>query len=296
MESQIRSLIEAQRLPPDYRRTVSSFIVPVAARIAEWRAERSGCITVGICGAQGSGKSTLTMFLQALLEARGLRAVSVSLDDFYLTRAERVELAGRLHPLFLTRGTPGTHDVRLGIRVLDGLAGAAPGERVPIPRFDKASDDRRPEVEWDAFTGPADVILFEGWCVGARPQGEEELQAPLNALEREEDPDASWRRSVNAALSGPYQELFSRIDRLILLHAPDFFRVREWRALQERKLREAVGPAARLTMTDGELERFVMHFERITRAVMAEMPQRADLILQIGPDQRPRALMERKGA
>ncbi len=290
MESWIRRLIAHERLPEDYGTVVERFFSPMAVRISAWRKAAGKCVTVGICGPQGSGKTTLCVFLEALLSSQGLRAARVSLDDFYLTRAARQELARRVHPLFVTRGVPGTHDIALGAAVLDGLAGAAPGAEVRIPRFDKSVDDRKPEPAWDPFSGPADVVLFEGWCVGARPQAAEDLAAPVNALERDEDPDGVWRRAVNSALAGPYQELFSRIDRLIMILPPDFAYVREWRALQERKLREASAPgAAGRAMSDLEIGRFIMYYERITRAVMAEMPSRADLVMEIGPDQRPAA-------
>ena len=292
MESRIRRLITREHLPEDYASVVERYFSPIAVRTAAWRKTAGRCLTVGICGPQGSGKTTLCVFLEALLAGQGIRAARVSLDDFYLTRAQREDLARRVHPLFATRGVPGTHDTALGISVLERLAAAAPGGKnapddaqVRIPRFDKAVDDRKPELAWDTFASPADVILFEGWCVGARPQAAEDLAAPVNALERDLDPDGTWRRAVNDALAGPYQDLFSRMDRLILILPPDFAYVREWRALQERKLRASTGRG----MSDQEIARFVMYYERITRAVMAEMPPRADLVLEIGPDQRPTA-------
>ena len=118
-------------------------------------------------------------FSASLLTADGLRAATLSLDDLYLPKAARRRLAAEVHPLLLTRGVPGTHDVELGLAVLEGLA--RPG-RTLMPRFDKASDDRLPTDRWTPMDGPFDVILFEGWCVGARPQAQAALRRPVNDL------------------------------------------------------------------------------------------------------------------
>ena len=85
-----------ERLPASYAAVVAEVAVPLAGRIAA--AARPGGIVVGICGSQASGKSTLTAVLAQLLEARGLRTAAISLDDLYLTRAERGDLAQRVHP------------------------------------------------------------------------------------------------------------------------------------------------------------------------------------------------------
>ena len=83
--------------------------------------------------------------------------------------------------------------------------------------------------------GRPDVILFEGWCVGARPQSEAELQPPINELERRADPDARWRRYVNERLGSDYKDLFGHLDRLLMLEVPSLDKVVEWRLLQERR-------------------------------------------------------------
>ena len=201
-------------------------------------------LVLGLCGSQGSGKTTLAQALQAELSARGLSVAVLSLDDLYLSSAERGRLAREVHPLLQTRGVPGTHDVDLGLDVIQQLVSAASTDPTRIPRFDKALDEPRPAEHWDEFQGRADVVIFEGWCVGAAPQSESELVEPINELERVSDPDGQWRRYVNHQLAGRYKILFAMLDSLILLRAPSFEVVFEWRREQERKLAAAIEPSA----------------------------------------------------
>ena len=234
-------------------------------------------LVVGLTGSQGSGKSTLAARLPPLLAARGLRAVVLSLDDLYLPKAERQRLAREVHPLLATRGVPGTHDVALGARTLASLGRT--GETL-IPRFDKATDDRLPRAEWTRFEGPADVIIFEGWCVGARPQLPDALDQPVNDLERTRDPEGVWRRYANDALAGPYRALFDPIGFQALLLAPSFDVVLGWREQQEHALIARGGHG----QTDAELAVFVQHYERLTRWIGEEMPGRADVTARLEAD------------
>ena len=228
---------------------------------------------VGIAGAQGSGKSTLAIAIKNRMDAEHVPTALLSIDDLYLTKAERVALARDVHPLQRTRGVPGTHDISLGLELIAALE---QGEAVALPRFDKGTDDRLPSARWDRAPAGTRLLLLEGWCVGARPQRADALNTPINALEREEDAGARWRRYVNAALAGPYQRLFDRIDRLIFLAAPDFSVVEQWRGEQEQTLR-AVGQG----MDDATLTRFIQHYERITRHMLDDMPHRADMLIQL---------------
>lgn len=241
-------------------------------------------VVIGICGAQGSGKSTLAAAVERQLRDDGIATATMSLDDLYLTRAERKHLASTIHPLLMTRGVPGTHDIALGLAVMDALAR---GEPALLPRFDKGSDDRLPVEHWQAAPRATQVLLFEGWCVGAVPQDHDALLVPVNDLERDEDPQGLWRAYVNAALAGRYQRLFARLDRLILLAAPGFGVVREWRGEQERHLREKAGHGASGVMDDAALSRFIQHYERLTRHVLAEMPQRATLTVRLDANRVP---------
>lgn len=236
-------------------------------------------LVVGICGAQGSGKSMLAAKLTDRLEAEGLNSAILSLDDLYLSREARAQMASDVHPLFRVRGVPGTHEVALGLEVLDRLIAAQP---VRMPRFDKATDSRMPHGQWPLVKGPVDVVLFEGWCVGAVPQDEAALVAPVNALEATQDADGRWRAHVNACLAGAYQQLFSRIGLLVLLEAPGFEVVQQWRTEQEHELRRTHDdhPDSAI-MSDEEVAAFIRYYERLTRHILAEMPGRADLVLTL---------------
>lgn len=276
----IGALIAAEELPSHYRDVVEQHWRPLAEDLARHAREKRPLI-VGINGAQGSGKSTLCRFLEVLLAERGLHAITLSLDDLYLTRAERKEMARTVHPLFATRGVPGTHDVALGAKLLDGLA---KGEPVCLPNFDKAADDRASTTRLVAR--PIDVVLFEGWCLGAIPQPEGALADPINRLEREEDAGGTWRRAVNRRLATDYAGLFARLDLLVMLRVAGFEAVRANRLLQEQKLARRA-PSGSGVMDAGALDRFLMHYERLTRWTLEEMPKRADILIPIGPDQRP---------
>jgi D-glycerate 3-kinase len=266
-----------QELPASFRETLDGVCQPLAARATRLRQVRRKTVVIGLCGAQGSGKSTIAAATVKLLEDDGLTAVTVSLDDFYLSKRAREQLAKRVHPLLATRGPPGTHDVDLAGAVLDQLRKEG---RVALPAFDKAADERRPRASWRTVATPVDVVIFEGWCVGARAQGAAALAGPVNSLEADEDPGGRWRAYVNAELDGPYQQLFDRLNELVLLQAPSFDVVLGWRLEQERKLVARTGGG----MNETEVARFVAHYERLTRSILAEMPARADVVFPLGPD------------
>ena len=211
-------------------------------------------------------------------------AAVLSLDDLYLTRAERLELGRKVHPLLRTRGVPGTHDVALGLATIAALQR---GEPARLPRFDKGRDERAPEADWPRAPADTRLLIFEGWCLGAVPQDAAALAEPVNDLERREDPRGLWRGHANRALAGAYRELFAKLDLLILLAAPGFEVVRAWRRQQELALREAGAPAA---MDDAAIARFVQHYERLTRHILAEMPARADLVAWLGEDRAARRI------
>ncbi len=276
----ITGFLAQEALPESFRATVAEICEPLADDAARRRRMRRRPVLIGLCGSQGSGKSTIAAATVRLLEQRGLSAAAVSIDDVYLPRSARLRLAREIHPLLAVRGPPGTHDVDLACAVVDQLR--QPG-RIALPAFDKAADDRKPRAQWPTLATPVDVVILEGWCVGARAQGAAALAQPVNALEAEEDPKAVWRAWVNAQLDAPYQALFARLDALALLQAPGFETVLGWRIEQEHKLVARTGRG----MDDAEVARFIAHYERLTRWILTEMPGRADLVFPLAPDRSP---------
>ena len=237
---------------------------------------------LGLNGPQGSGKTTLAAALSWILEyLHGRRCAVVSLDDLYKTRAEREVMAATIHPLFMTRGVPGTHDVALGHRVFDQLMAAGPKSETPLPHFDKRLDDRSPTKDWPLFVGRPDIIIFEGWCVGAFPETLTALDQPINDLETHEDSEGHWRRYANEALGRDYQTLFERLNALIVLRIPAFDKVFEWRLLQEQKLKDTAPQGLPGLMDEKAIDRFIKHYERITRHTQWTLPERADMVLEL---------------
>jgi D-glycerate 3-kinase len=260
-------------LPIDYRE--------LAALLAcEWTPDAPK--RVGISGGQGAGKSTLGRLIESACASVGLRVCVLSLDDFYLPRRRRMALARRVHPLFETRGPPGTHDI-LRCREVMALLGQ-PGE-IELPVFDKGLDERS---RMRRVSGPFDLVLLEGWCVGAAPVVETSLADPINALERERDADAIWRRYVNAELGQAYSETWGELDYLVYLRVPDLNAVRRWRLQQEDSL------PAHQRLGSGAVDRFVQHYERITRSMMVSLPGRADLTVELADDHSISALAFRE--
>ncbi len=245
-----------------------------------WSA-RATPFLLGISGLQGSGKSTLA---QALVAAAGTGvAVALSLDDVYLGRAARRELAAGVHPLFVTRGVPGTHDLDQLESTLAALALASAQHPVRLPRFDKGRDEPAPSSQWPCIAVPPRLIVLEGWCLGVPAQAEAALAEPVNALERDEDPDGRWRHHVNAQLAGPYAALWRRLDHLLLLQAPGFEVVERWRAQQEEALHRRGAPEA---LAAPALRRFIAHYERLSRHALDVLADCADTVLQLDPERR----------
>ena len=283
----LTSWMQARELPDTLWQTIEDVYLPLAAYLST-EIEKKGCRILGLTGGQGAGKSTLSSLLvQILRHGFAKNAITFSLDDIYLSHAEREQLAADIHPLLATRGVPGTHDPLLGIYLLQQLRVAGQGDIVHLPVFDKAIDDRLPPDQWRVESGPFDLIIFEGWCVGAMPQTDAELSEPINALERQEDPDGIWRRFVNDELTGPYIELFAAIDLLLMFKVPGMKQVFSWRLKQEQELEQRRTHDATAThiMDERTLHRFIEHYERISRSMLTEMPERAEIVFSLNQRQ-----------
>lgn len=283
---QLNNFIKTNRLPSTFIDTIRQHYLPLAEWINSQRSKDRTWV-VGINGAQGTGKSTLSAVLKIILKHDHNRNTAViSLDDLYLPREERTTLAQTVHPLLQTRGVPGTHDTTLGIELLDALSALQEQQSLPLPRFNKADDDRSPKENWPVFAGPTHVVIFEGWCMGASASPEAELAEPINELEASEDSEGLWRTYVNNKLGTDYKNLFARNDALIMLKAPDFASIHRWRWEQEQKLAatiEAGGLDANTTqvMDEKGIRRFIQHYERLTRQNLKQLPEQAHVLLEL---------------
>lgn len=249
----------------------------VLYQVLEWllRALETDRRVLGISGAQGTGKSTFSHLLAEMLKVQDKTALVVSLDDFYLTRAERNELGG-IHPLLKTRGVPGTHDLKWCLATVENFRRQVEAQ---IPVFAKPEDDRSGEFAVDF--SKVDVLIFEGWCWGALAQDDEALRTPVNDLESELDGDGSWRRYVNEQLYD-YQALF-QADLNLLLKAPDFESVFRWRWQQERGL-----PQGSASMSEQDVARFIQHYQRITEHLLNGDQRQFDVTIELDRDHRLR--------
>ena len=280
----LQHFLGRHQLPESYLSMAESAFSPLIDEFNTQYQVNQKTYIIGINGCQGSGKSTLADYLCTVVaEKYHLATVALSLDDFYLTKAERIELARKIHPLLAQRGVPGTHDVNLAIDTISSLAS---GNKALITRFDKSMDDRVPEAKSETITGHIGLIVIEGWCFGAKPQAPNSLIEPVNHLERLEDPDGVYRDYVNTALATQYPQLFELVDSTAMLRAPSFKTVFEWRLEQEQKLIEKLkstktDPASVSTMSDQEIRRFIQNFQRITEHCLEEMPTRVDHLFQL---------------
>ena len=266
-------------MDPTYKHPGAGYAPGFVAAILDQA--RAAGTTFAIAGLQGTGKSTLSAQVAELGRQQGLAVVALSIDDFYLGHGERARLAREVHPLCATRGVPGTHDVPLACNVLDALA---QGRATTLPRFDKIADDRLPESGWPRVER-ADLVLLEGWFLKVPAEDPADLEDPINRLERDEDPDGTWRRGSTQALARDYPVLWARLPRLLFLQGPGFDVVPQWRWQQEQTL-QAQHPG-RHAMTHPQVMHFVQFFERVSRQAMKTLPGIADRVIRLDAARKP---------
>lgn len=259
------------------------FYLPISKIIYEFFNKKKSTIIIGISGGQGSGKSTITNILKLILKKKySLTVSNFSIDDFYKTRKIRKKMSKNIHPLFMTRGVPGTHDIKLVINCLKSLKKRS-FKKISIPRFDKASDDRLIKKKWTTIKKKPDVVIFEGWCVSARPQSDKKLKKPINSLEKDFDKDLFWRRTVNLELKNNYKKAFKLIDKKIFLKVPNFSYVFKWRKLQERKLK--FKSSGKNIMSNTQVKKFIMFYERITKQMIKDLKHN-DIVISLDKNHR----------
>ena len=287
-----KAFLNRNKLGAGYLSLANKWFLPIIEKLQPVLTNRKRPLILGISGSQGSGKSLLADYLCTVVASRfNLNALPTSIDDFYHTKHERYQLGQDIHPLLATRGVPGTHDIDLAINVLDGLIEGS--EDVLVPRFDKRIDDRCHVNSFTRVSNTLDLIVLEGWCLGANAQTMDKLQVDINKLERDFDPKFIWREYVNDCLAGPYQKLFDYVDCWIMLRAPSFEHVLNWRLEQEQKLMEkhrASGiETSHKIMSRQEISSFIQHYQRVTESILDDLPARVHHLYQLDGD---RAIVE----
>jgi len=235
---------------------------------------------LGLSGGQGSGKTTVVKILKIILKKFFKRKIHVSsIDDFYKTLKDRNKMSYAIHPLLKTRGVPGTHDINL-IKKFFNFLKRRNFKKFKLPKFDKSIDDRKKKKYWSNIKKRPEIVILEGWCVGAKSQPNSLIKQPVNILEKYEDKDLIWRKYVNEKLKKEYKKLFAMIDYYIFMKIPNFNMVFKWRLLQERKLKKMLHTKKKI-MTYGEIKRFVMFYQRVTLQMFQDMPKIASVILTL---------------
>ena len=244
---------------------------------------------IGLSGGQGAGKSTIAGILKLILKKKyGLNLCVFSIDDFYKKKSDRLKMSKRTHPLFITRGVPGTHDITLINKTIKKLK-QKKFRTVLIPKFDKSKDDRLQKNKWQKIAVKPDIIIFEGWCVGTTHQNSAELKKPLNFIEKKYDKNSKWRKIVNNLVKKRYKSLFSQIDKLVYLKVPNFNYIIKWRWLQEQKMK--LTSKSKKTMSKIQVKEFIMFYERLTKHMMKNYSKISDLTIFLDKHHRSKKMI-----
>ena len=260
---------------------IKSFLIPVSFWISK-RANKKKPLMIGLAGGQGSGKTTISSILTLILQKYfKLKVFKVSIDDFYKTRKDRKLLSKNKHPLLMTRGVPGTHDVDLMLKFFKNVK-SKNFKNLTVPKFNKAIDDRCKKNLWYKIKSKPDVVIFEGWCVGARAQTNKQLKKPINSLEKVHDESIKWRLYVNNQLKTNYKTLFKQLDGLLYLKAKNFNILRNWRLKQERKLWVQTKNKKNLKiMSSGDIINFMQTYQRITQQMFKDSIKSSSIIMNL---------------
>ena len=261
-------------------KSLKKIYIPLTFWIENKYKEKGKILFLGFSGGQGTGKTTTTGILKIILNKYFKRKVQViSIDNFYKTEKERNKMSNTIAPLFKTRGVPGTHDINL-INKFFNLIKRKKFKRFKIPKFEKSLDDRLKRKYWLTINQKPEIVILEGWCVGAKPQTKSLIKKPVNTLEQSEDKKLIWRKYVNERLRKEYKKIFSRLDHLIFMKIPNFNMVFKWRLLQESKLRKKTYSNKKI-MSYNEIKRFIMFYERITLQMTKDLSKSASVVMMM---------------
>ena len=273
-------------------RMIKSFLIPLCFWINK-KAKNKRPYFVGLAGGQGTGKTTISSLIRIILTKYfKLNVFRISIDDFYKTRKERINLSKRVHPMLLTRGVPGTHDINMMLNFFK-KSKSKKFNRLKLPTFNKAIDDRYNKKKWHDLKKRPDVIIFEGWCVGAKSEKNTTLNKAINSLERAKDQKKIWRKHVNHQLKSKYKNLYLQLNCLIYLKAKNFSLLQKWRLKQERKL-WVKSKAKSKIMSRGDVLHFMQTYQRITQNMFKNMPKYASIIFNLNSNHQIKTAVYKK--
>ena len=262
-------------------RMLKSYLIPLCFWIAN-KTNKKKPLIIGIAGGQGTGKTTITSIISLILRKYfKLNVFKISIDDFYKTRYERKILSITKHPLLMTRGVPGTHDCKIISQFFKKVKNKK-FKQLKLPRFDKSIDDRCPKKLWYKINFRPDVIILEGWCVGAKAQKNSQIIKPINSLEKSKDLSLVWRKYVNDQLKKQYKNLFKQLNEIIYLRANSFKVLKEWRIKQEKRLwLKSKNKKNLRIMNKSDIINFMQTYQRITQNMFKDVPKYASIIMKL---------------
>jgi len=273
-------------------RMIKSFLIPLCFWINR-KAEKKRPFFVGLSGGQGTGKTTISSLIRIILiKYFKLNVFRISIDDFYKTRKERIDLSKRVHPMLLTRGVPGTHDINMMINFFR-KSKSKKFKRLKLPTFNKAIDDRFNKKKWYDLKSRPDIVIFEGWCVGAKSEKNTTLKKTINLLEKTKDQKQIWRKYVNHQLKSKYKNLYSQLNCLVYLKAKNFSLLQKWRLKQERKLWVKSKVKSKI-MSRGDVLNFMQTYQRITQNMFRNMPKYASVIFNLNSNHQIKSVVYKK--
>ena len=277
--------IKSQETPKDKfknkEKMIKSFLVPVSFWIAN-KASKKKPYILGLAGGQGTGKTTISSIISIILRKYfKLNVFTISIDDFYKTRKERLLLSQKIHPSLMIRGVPGTHDINIMLNFFKRVK-SKKFRKLKLPKFNKAIDDRYKKKLWYSISKRPDIIIFEGWCVGARAQKNSTLKKAINSLEKIDDKKLTWRKFVNHQLKSKYKKLYSKLNCLLFLKANNFSLLQQWRLKQEKKLwLKNKKSSNNKIMNKKDVIKFMQTYQRVTQNMFKYAPKYSSIILNL---------------
>ena len=265
----------------DKNKMIKSYLIPTCFWIAK-KINKNSPLIIGLAGGQGTGKTTITSIISLILKKYfKLKVFKISIDDFYKSRNERKKLSKNKHPLLMIRGVPGTHDYKIIYEFFKKVKNKK-FSKLRLPKFDKSKDDRCNKKLWYKINSRPDVIILEGWCVGAKAQKNSQLSKPINNLEKIKDPYLVWRNYVNIQLKTHYKNLFKHLNETIYLKANNFRVLQKWRIKQEKTLwLKSKNKKNLKIMNIDDIISFMQTYQRITQNMFKDAPKYASIVMEL---------------